>query len=252
MSGWTGSGGVQRRTGDGKGKHVIKSEDRNHLVDALRQLVVRKSEDRCWSREPALRTIDCVLSLNRNYKAFVAPRLDRFESRFPHVTSVANLQKAIAGYPSAHAFVRDTLCYNHADRAETLRGVVAKLAVIAGTGAAEEQCTRLEQWAADPSKGDLTASNVKGFGVGGFQYLRMLFGANTVKPDIHICRWVSCRIGREVSPIEALRLLEDAAPFAQVNLRDTDTTIWEARSGAPRHATPPQHRRRPARCADDP
>ena len=35
------------------------------------------SVDRAWSREPALRVIDCVLSLRRNYDLFVVPRLSQ-------------------------------------------------------------------------------------------------------------------------------------------------------------------------------
>src|SRR5437879_2394933 len=78
------------------------------------------STDRAWSRAPALRVIDCVLSLNRNYDRFVVPRLDRFEQRFPDVSTVRQLRELMNRYESSDAFVREALNYRHAQRAQTL------------------------------------------------------------------------------------------------------------------------------------
>ena len=64
----------------------------------------------------------------------------------------------------------------------------------------------------------------------GFQYLRMLFGANTCKPDLRIRQWVGEALGRKVSDIVALKLMEGAALEAGVLLRDADTTIWEMKA----------------------
>jgi hypothetical protein len=55
----------------------------------------------------------------------------------------------------------------------------------------------------------------------------MLFGANTTKPDVHICRYVQVALGRRVSDTEALSLLEEAVRGESIKLRDIDTTIWE-------------------------
>jgi hypothetical protein len=68
---------------------------------------------------------------------------------------------------------------------------------------------------------------VPGFGLGGFQYLRMLFGAQTTKPDVHIIRFVSEAIGRKIADIKALYLLERAAKQAGLPIRELDITIWE-------------------------
>jgi hypothetical protein len=80
------------------------------------------------------------------------------------------------------------------------------------------------------TRGPLTISpsGFRGFGLAGFQYLRMLFGANTTKPDVHVRQYVSEAVGRRrVSEVEALNLLERAASDAGIGLRDLDTTIWE-------------------------
>lgn len=203
--------------------------DRARLVDALRLLPpVRKSSDRAWVREPAVRVIDCVLSLMRRYDAFVVPRLDRFERRHPQVRTVSDLQRLIAGYQSPARFVSEVLDYRHEERAATLDAVVNWLATISGSGSPAEQLSNLQRWASSAHASDHIAMGIRGFGVGGFQYLRMLFGANTTKPDVHICRFVASRVGHSVSDVEALQLLEEAARETGIVLRDLDTTIWEA------------------------
>lgn len=91
----------------------------------------------------------------------------------------------------------------------------------------------LQAWARSAKPEDYKSLNIKGFGVAGFQYLRMLFGAQATKPDKHIIDFVSEAIGgRRVSEIQALALLESAAEREGVALRDVDTSIWEARARA--------------------
>ena len=88
----------------------------------------------------------------------------------------------------------------------------------------------MENWAEWTRPGDYLAVGVKGFGLAGFQYLRMLFGAQTTKPDIHIMRFVAEHIGRPVTDIQALYLLEKAARLAGLPLRELDAAIWESRA----------------------
>jgi hypothetical protein len=171
--------------------------------------------------------IDCVLSLNRNYDRFVVPRLERFERDYHHVCSISDLNSEIGRYDAPDGFVRDTLCYRHPDRAVTLARVTAKLLAISEKGEAAAQPAKLKNWAANTPYGGHRAWGIRGFGLAGFQYLRMLFGANTTKPDIRIRQWVAKAVGHPVSDRQALQLLEAAAGEAAVSLRDADTTIWE-------------------------
>jgi len=130
-------------------------------------------------------------------------------------------------YPSSDAFVTQALDYRHPDRATTLWSVVKWLVTVSGTGASAEQLSNLQNWAVRAQPSDYIALRISGFGVAGFQYLRMLFGANTTKPDIHIRRFVEGCAGHPVSDIYALQLLERAATELGIALRDLDTTIWE-------------------------
>src|SRR5689334_9328311 len=102
-----------------------EAEDQKRVVDELRKLApcIQPSTDPAWSRKPALRVLDCVLSLERNYDAFVVPRLNSFERSFPRICSVSELHTEIESYASPHDFVRDVLRYNHKARAEILARV---------------------------------------------------------------------------------------------------------------------------------
>jgi len=202
--------------------------EQRRLVAALRRLPdVGPSSDRARRREPAVRVIDCVLSLNRNYDKVVVPMLDRFEQQHPEVRSIRELQALITRYSSCNAFVEDVLDYHDADCAATLRDVVNWLVTVGRWGLYEEQLSNLQLWASEARPTDYQDLGIRGFGLAGFQYLRMLFGANTTKPDVHICQYVADFIGRRVSDVEALGLLERAAAGAGLKLPDLDTTIWE-------------------------
>jgi hypothetical protein len=201
------------------------------LVLAVQSYPVRPSTREDWDRVPALKVIDCVLSLNRPYDKFVAPRVVQFKKAYPNVLSVSDLQALIRSFSSPDAFVRETLDYKHAERAVMLSKVVDWLAVIAGTGDLQSQQYRLEAWAKEARFQGADNPRIRDFGLAGFQYMRMLFGADTTKPDTWIIQWVATQVGRKVSDRRALHLLESAARHAGVSVRDLDTTIWEASTG---------------------
>jgi hypothetical protein len=154
--------------------------------------------------------------------------LDQFERTHPDVRTVADLQRLIASFRSADRFATEALDYRHDERAATLSAVVNWLASIGGSGSHAEQLANIQLWACAAHPSDHIALGIRGFALGGFQYMRMLFGANTTKPDVHICRFVESSVGHRVSDVEALELLEDAAGEVGIVLRDLDTTIWES------------------------
>jgi hypothetical protein len=76
---------------------------------------------------PALDVIDCVLSLNRKYKAFVLPRVYAFQEKHPGIINILQLRELIASYPTPLEFSINELNYNDAGRAQILIGVVEYL-----------------------------------------------------------------------------------------------------------------------------
>ncbi len=181
-----------------------------------------------WSYPPAVKVIDCVLSLNRKYDTFVVPRLKTFMSNHPETQRVVELAKLMANYPTPHAFVKQELNYNHEDRVRTLDSVVKYLCtIIDGAKTLEEEKEELTQWAIESKPHGYRTLRIKGFGIAGFQYLRMLFGADTTKPDVHIIRFLSDILNRRVSDIESLLLLEAASKREDLSVRAVDSYIWK-------------------------
>ena len=149
-----------------------------------------------WSNPPAVKVIDCVLSLMRKYDGFVVPRLRTFMKNHPDTQRVVELVNLMDRYPTPHVFVKQELNYNHEDRANTLQSVARHVcSIVEGVPIASEEEV-LKKWAIQAEPQDYRTLNIRGFGLAGFQYLRMLFGAQTTKPDIYIRRFVSDILNR--------------------------------------------------------
>lgn len=67
---------------------------------------------------------------------------------------------------------------------------------------------------------------MKGIGFTTFQYLRMLCGADTVKPDVHISKAVREALGKQLSPMAVVELVEQSAKNMGIQARQLDYTIW--------------------------
>ena len=177
-------------------------------------------------RPSAVKVIHCVLSLNRNYDTFVVPRLEAFMNNHPDTQRVVDLANLIDSYPTAHAFMKQELNYNHEDRARVLQSVVRYVCtIVEGAPIASEEEV-LKQWAIQAEPQDYRTLNIRGFALAGFQYLRMLFGAQTAKPDVYIIGFVSDILNRKVSAVKSLSLLEAASKRAGLSARAVDYFIW--------------------------
>lgn len=210
-----------------------EKEDLARLIFSLKNdfPVLKPSSDKAWSRPLALRVIDCVLSLNRNYDSFVVPRLDAFEDKFPNVKYVRDLHELINRYDNPADFMTLVLNYNYPYQARILYEVVARLVGILGNAPRSLEAELLEKWAKNTRPQDAKSTfSIEGFALAGFQYLRMLLGANTSKPDKHMINYVSNAVGHPVSAYKTLALLEAAAEKLDISLRNLDTNIWERSS----------------------
>ncbi|MCY4403548.1 MAG: hypothetical protein OXD54_13320 [Candidatus Poribacteria bacterium] len=210
---------------------AIAEEDINAVVEGIKRLGPDVqgygNVDPAWSRSPAVLVIDCVLSLNRKYDGFVVPRLDAFVENHPDICTVNELAGFMSSFPTPHEFMQQELNYNYEAQANTLQSVVEFVCnIVEKTRDVTEEET-LRQWAINAKPEEYQILNIHGFGIAGFQYLRMLFGADTTKPDVHIIRFVSKLLERNISAIEALHLLEASSERLGLSVRDVDTYIWE-------------------------
>jgi hypothetical protein len=208
-------------------------------VDALAKLLkarfasVAVRHDYGWPENSALCVLDCGLSLNRRYDKVVYPRVLVFSQRYPEVVELTHLQELLNQYPQAGGFCSERLNYNDTRREKTLRGVVEHLLAVQARHPGESEWERLQAWAASVHPRDYKTVTVRGFALSGFQYMRMLLGVQTTKPDVHVIRFVSKAVGHKVNDVAALTLLEAAAEKAGLPLREVDGAIWNAGARKP-------------------
>ena len=202
------------------------------LVDALHRTFPDGPPERTFGDwgTPAMNVLDCVLSLNRRYYPFCERRLSRFTTAHPDVEMVEQLLELIGKYRTPLEFSVQELGYRDADRAQTLVGVCQYMNTVQTAFEGETEMARLRQWAKSVTPDDYEAPRVRGFGLAGFQYLRMLFGAETAKPDVHVLRFVAEAVGHSINDATALRLLETAGKQLDWHLTALDNEIWEYRA----------------------
>jgi|SRR2546426_4649809 len=138
------------------------------VIGAIRKLgTICPSVDPAWSRPPASKVLDCVLSLRRRYDAFVVPRLEVFEKSHPDVRSVHSFGSLIDSHSSPARFTEQILNYRDPARAQTLRGVVGYLVRVVDQDSGRSEGEALARWAGRARPADYRAVGVRGFGLAG-------------------------------------------------------------------------------------
>ena len=184
------------------------------------------SEGLVNSQPTAIKVIDCVLSLRRSYDRFVIPRLKNFRNKHPDTQRINSLANLMASYPTPDAFMISELNHNSKVKPKMLQEVVKFVCQIVERSPKVSEEDVLKQWAIQAKPQECYELNIKYFKLAGFQYLRMLFGADTTKPDVHILKFIFDVLNRNVSDIESLFLLEAASEREGVSVRAVDKYIW--------------------------
>lgn len=169
--------------------------------------------------------LDAVLSINRKYYTFVVPRINYFQNKYPDITKLEELIKLIDNV-GIDGF-KNCWNYNHPDRVKILYDLCNRLIEISRLYEDKNELTSLRKWASQSSVRDYNNFNVNGIGFTTFQYIRMLLGANTVKPDVHIKNKISEIVGKKINDKYAVELFESACRELKLNIADIEHYIWE-------------------------
>jgi hypothetical protein len=110
---------------------------------------------------------------------------------------------------------------HHWRRAGELRGLVAYFRARNVT-----TLRRLRTWATKSKEEDFVG-HVKGLGPAVYRSLAMRMGVDTVKPDVHVLRFVSGAIGRNASQADAVDGLTEVAARLGIPARDVDWSVLE-------------------------
>lgn len=170
---------------------------------------------------PVLTLIDAVLSINRKYDSFVKPRIEIIRD-----SNIASFDLLSRELEKGDKYFMSLWNYNHLQRVELLRNLLQYFINYKDKNNIKDDLETLSKWGKESSVEKYKDWNIKGIAFTTYQYLRMLCGADTVKPDIHILRMVEKGIGRKLSPKDSVKIIEEISEDINIKARDLDHSIW--------------------------
>ena len=174
------------------------------------------------SDPPAVRVIHSVISQALNYENTVYPRLVDFKKNRPDVKSVRQLADLMASYTTPLDFLTEEVKLKHRGKAGAIDGLVKYFCGLIEASPTVPEEETLKQWAITAEPDDYKKLNIKGVGIATLQWLRMLFGADTSKPDVHIMNFIHDTIDEELSEDDCILLIEGVASYLEVSERTVD------------------------------
>jgi hypothetical protein len=217
------------------------SQDVARLVACLDKLPPVNTSQGFVSITAAEKLMDCVLSLHRKWDQFVVPRLKEYRRKCPHVNTLADLDRCVNESGGPVEFYREVIGYHYPEAAQMFDRVLKYLLKEMSRHPGTTDMERLAAWAKSAkTEGYRTvwvdangrSVRIPMFGIAGWQYLRMLFDADTCKPDIAVKGFVTDCLKKKLSDVSVVEIMEAAAPLVptlrscQKPTREADWRIW--------------------------
>lgn len=203
---------------------MVSTTDIEELKEYLSSLPleIKSYGDEYEYENPVLTLVDAVLSINRNYNNFVKPRLEIIKKS--GINSFIDLEREL---DKGNEYFMSFWSYRHPQRVELLRSLLNYFRDFQLKNNIQGDIETLKEWGKQSSVEKYKEWNVKGIAFTTYQYLRMLCGADTVKPDIHILRVVEEGIGRKINPNNSVILIEKISEEMGIEARNLDHAIWQ-------------------------
>lgn len=213
---------------------MYTQEDCKKLKQAISEVKLLEGEANeigCY-KNAVLVCLDAVLSINRKYYSFVVPRIKRFQEEYSDIDTLPKLWELIKN-TSTEEFVK-IWNYNHPQRVEILTRLVGKLidcAKIKNSDSPEQGLSKLRMWANSTNIYGYKDFNVPGIGVATYQYIRMMLGAKTVKPDVHIKRDIFSVLNKKLNDYDTIDIFEKACNSQNIDISKADRSLWKKYAG---------------------
>lgn len=179
---------------------------------------------------PALIIVDAILSKNRDYdKAKVW--IKNFKNNYKGINSLNDLEKVIESEGAIK--VTEEIKYKDVSRIIEIKEVAETFLDLKLKYNERDDLKAMKKWAeeTDFTKKDDPIFKIKGIGIATFQYLRILSGAQTCKPDIHIKNFLNNVLdrkkGKKFSEESAVRAVTQLAESIDKDTRLLDNAIWK-------------------------
>ncbi|KKW12689.1 MAG: hypothetical protein UY50_C0004G0010 [Parcubacteria group bacterium GW2011_GWA2_49_9] len=171
---------------------------------------------------PVLILADAVLSMNRKYEAFVVPRIKHIEKS--NIVSLNQLNTIITqGGIESFAHVWN---YSDPKRVEILLKLTQRFLKLKEQYGLSDDLETLHKWGKEAKPKEWVMFGVKGIAFTTFQYLRILCGGNTIKPDIHIKRAFLEAVGKNRPLEEIVEVIEETATYMNLQAKQLDYALW--------------------------
>lgn len=207
-------------------KRIPAESDLGKLIEFIQQLPIEKNikPDEFGYENPILILLDAVLSINRQYYPFVVPRINDFQKRYPEINNLNSLVDLINSVGIDNFNI--VWNYNHPERVKILLDLTNKFISYRNKIMLIDDLQTMKHYASNTSVYDYKNFNVKGIGLATFQYLRMMLGVSTIKPDVHIKKAISKVLNRKIGDLEVIDLLETACKALEIPATTIDHNIW--------------------------
>lgn len=174
--------------------------------------------------------LETVLDYQTNTKAVVRALEYYREQCWVEIRTLGDLETVMEQFPDDKegntALAQHLWGYDMWTRAHQLRDLAVFFRRI---GVTDQRA--LSDWARRSTFKRDFEGRVRGLGIAVYQWLVMRQGVETVKPDVHVHRFVAAAIGRGVSDAEAIELVTAAARQMGLKPYELDWRIWEASRG---------------------
>jgi len=154
------------------------------------------------------------------------------EKHWNRIRTIEDLKGFLANFPTDREgnlrAAKELWGYKYWNRMEQLRDLTRYFDCI---GVRDQNSLR--QWAIESDFERSFRGRIKGLSYAVYKWLVMRLGVETVKPDIHVMRYVKKSLGRDADDREAVAVLEQIARDLGRNVYELDWAIWEHERGAP-------------------
>jgi hypothetical protein len=205
----------------------IDEVDLTALVSHIRGLKLDfGTRPREWDYESAVLILsDAILSVRRDYVSIVTPIMDRIRRHRLHEYSLEQLVEIIDTRGCDHLMALWE--YRDRERVIRLRDLTLKFIGLKSDMGLSDDMETLKHWAQAATVEGSKSFGVRGVGIATYQYLRILSGIDTVKPDVHLKQAVKDATDRQCSDLHVIALIEAASRRMEIPARKLEYAIWK-------------------------
>ena len=214
------------RTGDGNAvSHTLSAEAIEHLVERCRALAPATG---VYLEDDFITNLMATVIDFQMHSTAVVRAIEHYKAkRGDEVRTMDDLENLLSHFPDDQqgntALAQYLWGYNLWTRAHLLRGLAD---MFRNQGVVDQP--GLRDWATRSDFKRDFEGRVKGLGYAVYKWLVMRQGVETVKPDVHVRRFVEAAVGMPLTDAQVVEAVEEAARQLGLPASALDWAIWES------------------------